>query len=238
MHEGSVARPRRPSDVRGRLIDGLVKTTRMLARRTFLDFDHVYGVETQRAAAAVGTRHADPNGPAIYEATTLSHFRYVVAQLPRPLEQWSFVDVGSGKGRVVLLAMGCPFRRVVGVEYLSELHATAEANLCRYMGPRVAGEVVLFRGDVLDVTLPEGDLVVFFYNAVQGEMLEALLDRLERVVEVGGRRLVFIYSNPSERHRVDRRPAFRVLHDGASRLDPVWWGNRRTVSYALGASPD
>ena len=226
-------------DVRGRLVDLLVKTTRRLASGTALDFDHRHGVETQRAAAEVGfgEGHVDPDGRDYYEATTVKHFRAVVEQVPSPLEAWSFLDIGSGKGRVVLLAMAWPFRRVDGVEYLPELHATAEENLRRYRGRRVAGEVALTCGDALETPLPDGDLVVFFYNAMHGAMLEALLDRLEERARASRHRLLFIYSHAIERYRVDRRPAFRLIREGASPYDLVWWGNRRFVVYALGA-PD
>lgn len=217
-------------DLRGRLVDLLVKTTRRLARGTLLDFDHRHGIETQRAAAQPGCGE----GRGFYEATTVRHFRAVVAQVPGPLEGCSFLDIGSGKGRVVLLAMAWPFRRVEGVEYLPGLHATAADNLRRYRGRRGARAVALRCGDALEAPLPDGDLVVFFYNSMHGVMLEALLDRLEDRARASRHRLLFIYSNATERYRVDRRAAFRLVHEGASPLDLIWWGNRRFVVYAVG----
>src|SRR3954471_2990982 len=39
-----------------------------------------------------------------------------------------FVDFGSGKGRIVILAAALPFRRVIGVEFSAQLHEIAFAN--------------------------------------------------------------------------------------------------------------
>lgn len=235
--QAGVARLRR--DIRGWLVDRLVKTTRTLACGTAFDFDHLHGVDTQRDAAPVslGGTPVDRDAQDFYEATAVRHFRHVVNRLPRPYDRWSFVDIGSGKGRVVMLAMAWPFRRVEGIEFRPDLHATAMDNLHRYKGRRASGAVTLTCGNAVEAPLPEGDLVVYFYNALNGAMLEALLDHLERSAAASGRRLLFIYSNPVERFRVDRRPAFRLIREGASPYDLVWWGNRRFVVYALG-DPD
>ncbi len=40
-----------------------------------------------------------------------------------------FVDFGSGMGRILLLAVQYPFRRVVGVELSEELNEIAKANV-------------------------------------------------------------------------------------------------------------
>ena len=43
-----------------------------------------------------------------------------------------FIDLGSGKGRALLMASDYPFRRIVGVELLPQLHRAAQDNLTKY----------------------------------------------------------------------------------------------------------
>src|SRR3981081_102097 len=43
--------------------------------------------------------------------------------------QYTFIDVGSGKGRVLFVAAGDPFRKGIGVEVSNALHDDALANL-------------------------------------------------------------------------------------------------------------
>jgi SAM-dependent methyltransferase len=224
--------------LRSLLADLVVHTSRSVFRRTPWNFDRANGVETEAAVGevALGIDVENPDGRCKYEASSLKHVRFAFGRIPEPLANWSFVDIGSGKGRIVLIALGFPFRRVAGVEYAAELHAIAAANLDRYRGPRRAAAVDLVHGDALLTPLPEGDTVVFFYNSFSGNMLEGYLDHLERSVQESPRRLLFLYSNPTERFRLDRRDAFRLVFEGASGYDLTWWGNRRLVVYEVGAT--
>ncbi|WP_301089671.1 class I SAM-dependent methyltransferase [Sphingomonas sp.] len=46
--------------------------------------------------------------------------------------RYSFVDYGSGKGRVVMIAAARGFQRAIGVEFAPELHDIALANGRRF----------------------------------------------------------------------------------------------------------
>src|SRR3984893_15884987 len=50
------------------------------------------------------------------------------------LGDFTFVDLGSGKGRTLLMASDYPFRRIVGVELIPVLHQGAQENLAKYRG--------------------------------------------------------------------------------------------------------
>jgi tRNA1(Val) A37 N6-methylase TrmN6 len=72
-----------------------------------------------------------------------------------------FVDVGSGMGRVVLLAaMSYPFQRVLGVEISGRLHEVALRNL-DMSNARLQCPVDLIQADALDAELPDDVTVVF-----------------------------------------------------------------------------
>lgn len=219
------------------LVGGMVSgSTRTLFRGTALDFDRAHGVDTSGGGAFKDliTPVHDEVGRSRYEPVAVKHFRFAMTFVPGPLERWSLVDIGSGKGRAVLLAMGYPFRRVVGVELDPALHAAAQANVARYQGPRRCSAVELVHGDATSVPLPPGDVVVFFYNSFGGALLGHFLDGLERALRSAPRRLLFVYSNPVEREQVERRPAFVRRFDGSSPYDLIWWGCRRLVVYEAG----
>ena len=64
-----------------------------------------------------------------YEATSFGKFSRAMEILAPRYEGFTFVDLGSGKGRVLLLAALRPFRRVIGVEISASLHTRAQANV-------------------------------------------------------------------------------------------------------------
>ena len=64
-----------------------------------------------------------------YQPSDPDDFRSLVEALPFDLTDYVFVDLGSGKGRILLLASRYPFRGVVGVEFAHELNEVAERNI-------------------------------------------------------------------------------------------------------------
>lgn len=201
-----------------------------------LDFDRRHGVETWGTYGVGNLRRpvCDPDGHARYEPCSVRHFHFAMRKVPPPLQAWSFVDVGSGKGRAVLLALGYPFRRVVGVELDPRLHDVAARNVVRYRGPRACPSAELVCADATRTPLPPGDVVLFFYHPFEGPLLERFLDHLEASARAPKRRLLLVYSHPVHRAAVACRPAFRPVFDGLSPPDPLWRGVRALSVFAAG----
>jgi methylase of polypeptide subunit release factors len=65
----------------------------------------------------------------LHTASDPDELANAVASLDVEHKDFTFIDLGSGKGRALVLALSYPFRRVVGVEFALELHRVAEANL-------------------------------------------------------------------------------------------------------------
>jgi hypothetical protein len=64
-----------------------------------------------------------------YAPTATPGFRKKLNIDPR---NFTFIDFGSGKGRVLLIAAGLPFKAVVGIEFSRELHEIAVQNISRF----------------------------------------------------------------------------------------------------------
>ncbi len=129
---------------------------------------------------------------------------------------FSFVDLGCGKGRALILAAQLRFRRLIGVEIVPALADIARANLAR-LG--IAAEVHTM--DAARFVLPSGPVVLFLYNpfkaATVGAVIEAL--RAARSPE-----LIVIYHAP-EHGRLLEASGF------LTRLgSPRGWGRRRGVA--------
>jgi SAM-dependent methyltransferase len=106
----------------------------------------------------------------------------------------TFVDLGCGKGRVVLLAAQRSFRRVVGFEISPELTAIAQSNVERYRPPPdLRAPVEIVQADVTTVDLPEGDLLLHLYHPFETSVTEAVLRRLRASVDRSPRRVMIAY---------------------------------------------
>ena len=172
-------------------------------------FDEAHGVDT--AGYVPGwllgpTRHALDSNLG-YGGCQPSSLRRALSTVPDPARR-SFLDIGCGKGRGLIVASEVPFRRVVGVEIDPALCQTARANAAAIRArfpDRVAIEVL--EGDAAALELPPGDLVAFVFNAFSVDLLQKIVAQLGAVAE--DRSLFVIYQHPYFGHVVDAEPRLR-----------------------------
>ncbi len=138
------------------------------------------------------------------------------------------VDIGSGSGRVVLLAASLfHCRKAIGVERTQHLLTIAKRNLSDWRLP-LRTKVEFVNADVLTWDLPADTTVVFCYNSMRGNDFRVLVDHLLRSVDRSPRRIRFLYANPSEAEYLTSIPRFSLIHVVRSwRPRPDW---ARTVS--------
>ena len=115
-----------------------------------------------------------------YEPTPADALEKMLRALPIDPSEYTFIDIGSGKGKVALLASTYPFRRVVGVELYEEFHRIAVSNLEAFpAADRRCGSVELECVDAGDYELPREPCVVYLFNPFAEEILRKVLRNLE-----------------------------------------------------------
>jgi SAM-dependent methyltransferase len=98
--------------------------------------------------------------------------------------EYTFIDMGSGKGRMLFVAAEYPFRKVVGVEFATELHEQARENIARYRhAKRRCGEIESVAADAAEYEFPEDNLVLYLFNPFGPEVMGRMLANLERSIE-------------------------------------------------------
>lgn len=118
-----------------------------------------------------------------YQPIGLSPLRRLVATVPVEPAATTFVDLGAGRGRAVLLAAELGFGHVLGVELDGELAEEGAANVRRWRRGRRgrttgAQTVDVVQGDAATFPLPAGPLVIALFNSFGATTLTLLLGRL------------------------------------------------------------
>jgi predicted RNA methylase len=127
---------------------------------------------------------------------------------------FSFVDYGSGKGRVVMIAAELPFKTVIGVEFSRELHETASRNLARLPAEAVkAGGLELVHADAALFEPPLGNLLCYFYDPFGPPTIERVALRLAAHAGGGAGRVVVVYVEPKHRAAFTGTGRFVILDD-------------------------
>jgi SAM-dependent methyltransferase len=178
-------------------------------------FDLRNGIETVSHIPVAELTDIDPDAArhaVHYEPTSIPKFERALKLLDIDPRNYTFVDFGSGKGRVLLLAAAHPFRKIVGVEISRSLHAQAETNVAafRRRHPR-SPPIECICADARDFELPRGDLLAYFYNPFDAAILAPVAARLVETCEREGRSLAVAYVNPQHGGLFDRRVGMACL---------------------------
>ena len=111
--------------------------------------------------------------------------------------QYTFIDLGSGKGLMLLLAAEYPYRAVRGVEFSRKLHDTATANIASYRNPaQRCFDVASVNVDARDYEFPNTPLVLYLFNPFRHELLQRVLQNLDASIAAAPRDVLVVYMNP------------------------------------------
>ena len=159
--------------------------------------DRRFGTDTTGSVqpSDLGIADSDVREQAIlYVPSPPDTTRWMLRSVGIDLINTTFVDLGCGKGRVLLIASEQPFKRIVGVEISEALATVARANAHRV---RVADPnrtpIEIVRTDAAAFDFPETDLLVHLYHPFEAELLGRVLDRLESSWRARPRRITVAY---------------------------------------------
>ena len=132
-----------------------------------------------------------------YQPTDPGLFREMMASLPIEFDRFTFVDLGSGKGRTLLMASEYPFRKIVGVELIAELHRAAEQNIREYRSPtQRCAQMESVCTDACEFVFPDTPLVLYLFNPLPKAGLRTVVANLDRSVTSDPRTVYVVYHNP------------------------------------------
>ena len=181
-----------------------------------VDYDWDYRVDTTSAtvrwqARLFGLLHSpyQPTDPALFREMLVSLMQ---AAPEIDLREYTFIDVGSGKGRVLLMASDYPFRRILGIELLPELHRVAQENIANYKSrAQQCFAVKSTCADARQFVFPPEPTVLYLFNPLLEAGLVELLKTLEDSLREQPRPIYILYHNPLLAHAVIARSGFRKL---------------------------
>lgn len=183
----------------------LLESTPERRRRRYGDVEYDWDHHSDTTSATVSHRArllAAISG-APYQPTEPGAFQEMIKSLKLDLREFTFIDLGSGKGRTLLMAAEFPFRRIVGVELVRELHEVAQRNVAALAEPD-ASRIELRCEDARDYDFPREPVLLYLFNPLPAPALEEMIERLRASCQSNPRPVRVIYHNPlSERVLAD-----------------------------------
>lgn len=159
------------------------------------NFDTKYGTDTKTRADLVQLDIVGDNqeNGVYYQASPVYATRRILKKLNiTNYNKFTFIDYGSGKGRTLLLASELPFKQVIGVEFARELHEIALRNIQKYKKKR-ASQTISINEDATSFTVPEDNLVLYFFNPFNELVLNRVLQNISQSLDKTPRSAFIIY---------------------------------------------
>jgi len=176
-------------------------------------FDLAHGTDTSGHIDGEALTPANLHNTAYY-AISPSAFTRALELLPEPTSGFTFLDIGCGKGRALLVAAQFDFARILGVEISPELCRVAEANTGT--NPRIE----IHQQDATSLTFPATPLVVFLYHPFLAPTLRRVLTNLERHHRANPHTTYLLYANNTYPKLLVRFPFLHQVWDYSVPLSP------------------
>jgi 16S rRNA G966 N2-methylase RsmD len=222
-------------------------------RNTPHPFDLKFGTDTAGYLGPEqlrgGSAHdAQNNG---YSAVAPSVFREACRRWRETLpssaraETYTFVDVGAGKGRALLLAAAETFRKVIGVELNEELARIARRNVNLWLkASHPPGNIRILRQDALEFHWPRPPLLVYLNNPFACELVEKLAAKLAELAASGPGLVDLLYVNPGCAETLTGSGNFKLLwsaqiemDDADRQADPYGAASDRVAAFRFSPRP-
>ena len=192
-------------------------------------FDKRFGTDT--AAPFLG--HDQKPATHFYVPTTASLIYEILNSLALQPDTFVFVDMGSGKGRALLVASEFAFAKIIGIELSPHLHRIAGENIKRYSpASQQCTEFQLLCMNVTDYVYGPEPVVLFLFDPFGSETLRSVIANLEASLSTQPREAFVVYIYPQFEDVLQDSRVLRKVREGGPPRRP--WS--RYVVYAASSS--
>ena len=162
------------------------------------EFDLEYGTDTAGVVPLWRFQVDSPNARFgwRYETSNAVDLEKCLKCIPHDPRDFTFIDIGCGKGRMLIAAGKLGFHSLVGVEFVPELATIAKSNLAR----TATANAVVIKEDAADFCFPRNDFVLYMFNPFSKEVMQKVLENLRRARPGRG---FIIYNNARCAHLLD-----------------------------------
>ncbi|MFZ0798807.1 MAG: class I SAM-dependent methyltransferase [Terriglobales bacterium] len=125
-----------------------------------------------------------------------------------------------------------PFRKIVGVELIAELHRAAEENILAYhSATQRCLKIEAVCANACDFPFPAEALVLYLFNPVPESGMRRLIAGLEKSLEANPRPVYVLYHNPLLEHVLGGSVVF--VRVGGTEQYSIYSAEKTVYSYGI-----
>ncbi|ABD88947.1 conserved hypothetical protein [Rhodopseudomonas palustris BisB18] len=170
------------------------------------DWDAKYGTETGAAVTleSLSIGHDSRRFGERYQASDPAVLHDAVAFIGLQPADYTFIDLGCGKGRMLIVAAELGFKSCVGVEFADELARLAARNVAA----AAFSNVTIVHGDAGNYAFNEQPFVLYMFNPFSRQVMARVRDNL---LKLNRANYCIVYKNARWRQLFDDLPTLRYL---------------------------
>ena len=147
---------------------------------------------------------------------------------------FTYVDLGAGKGKTLLLAAELPFIKVVGVELSHKLVTVAQKNIREQRNFKLqCKDIEMIEGDAALYQFPRTPLVIYCFNSFPEPVMRVVIENLRRSLEEYPRETYVIYTHPALESLISEYEFLTLVDSSISTIDSA--GGHRSYRALLPA---
>jgi len=169
-------------------------------------FDRAYGIDT---VDVIKVHHLDVPSNKLahsgdYVPSSMNIFSEIFSRLTLSFKEYVFVDFGSGKGLILLLASNFPFKKIIGVEFSPRMNEIARRNISIYKSEsQKCFDLELICADAVEYPIPQENAILYFYNPFDDQVMSQVLKNVEVSISRSPRQIYIVYLNPVYKKLMD-----------------------------------
>lgn len=189
-------------------------------------FDLAHGVNTSGLVAGRNLKsgHRSDRHSTAYYGVAPSVFHSLLRRWKRTrpaarVEDTTFIDIGAGMGRAMLLAAEMPFRAVIGLELHPALVRAAKKNVNLWRrSDRLRAPIKLICGDASEFSFPNGPTVAFLFNPFGATAMKRFLNAVSKSGAFASEEFDLLYVNNEQEGVLESQRGFvRIFHGEVKR---------------------
>ena len=133
----------------------------------------------------------------------------------------SIIDLGCGKGRIMMVAPHFGFTNITGIDFAKELCQQAIHNMRKKekQFPEIKWEVI--NENVEQYEINSTDSIFFMFNPFNEDVLKNFLERLDKSCDQFPRRVYFLYASPEYEQLLLKNGYAIIYHEQKMHLESI-----------------
>jgi SAM-dependent methyltransferase len=108
----------------------------------------------------------------------------------------NIIDIGCGKGRVLVVAGYYGFNKIIGIDFAAELCEEATKNIILVQSKFPGKSFNVIHADAVDYEIEKDTNVFFFFNPFNHIVMLAVVKNILRSLKINPREVFAVYINP------------------------------------------